>query len=137
MAERKGGTKKWYGVRFKIGEYDGIEIQCMLERGLGDLYFGIKAIDSKTQKEADKDGDENHKAFLKEMYEKIKDLCEEENNHAWAGRKYLEPRIDFESFSDENTLKLCKEEGREKAIEVYWAQMEEFIEGCREALDII
>jgi len=83
---------------------------------------------------------ENQNMLENEKYKALKKEVDEfgllVNYHPiWIGFKQLEPKINFESFSDETTLRLVNKDFREKYINDRWAEIKPFIEACQKALN--
>jgi hypothetical protein len=113
----------WYGIMFNICVYKGHKINLYIERGFENLYYGLTIIENEERLITDsKDFDE----IVKELNE----LFDWPRESRWLGGKYLEPRIDFEKFADENTLILLNVEKRAAYLRENWKKIEEFISRC-------
>lgn len=111
--------KPWYGLKWNIGEYKDSEVFLAIERGFGNMYYGI-TVATKVRNE---------------IAELIKDFCEVGESAPWSGWKYFSPAINFENFSDSNTLKLRNNQYRKEAIDKCWEQINEVIMKTQQALE--
>jgi len=111
----------WYGLTIKIGNYKDTVLYLMVERGFDDLYYGIKGGD---------------KEMMSEIANAISSLDMSNSSHHWAGVKYFDPKINFESFSNKTTLALCNPEKREQKVSEMWNEMKSFISDCKSILNI-
>jgi hypothetical protein len=110
----------WYGITVKILNYKDSDVYFMIERGFGNLYYGIKVEDEK---------------LLPEISNMLSEKLEiNKINKFWAGGRDLKPEINFENFSNDSTLLLCNEKSRMESIKNYWVELTRFIEECKKAI---
>jgi hypothetical protein len=115
----------WYGIMFEIASKENIKFCVFIERGKGDVYYGLTILDSKNKRDISND---NKFDKLSELLEEIMELPRDE---FWIGRNYLEPRINFEVFGNDETLKLVNKEIRAKFIHQNWQKIKDFVEKCK------
>ncbi|MDO9552827.1 PD-(D/E)XK nuclease family protein [Rhodonellum sp.] len=119
----------WYGIMFEIDRVEN-EIFCIyIERGLGDLYYGLVVIDENGIRKNCLD--EKFNVMAKD----IEEFSEHLKNSFWLGRKNIYPNINFEIFSGEETLRLSNFEYRKKFISDNWVEMKKFIDNCKILID--
>ncbi|MEZ4983660.1 MAG: hypothetical protein R2795_01260 [Saprospiraceae bacterium] len=115
----------WYGIMFQFAEKDDYSVCIFIERSLGDIYYGLVLIDNNGKREIS-----NDKRF-DELAEQVAEFAEWGREDLWIGGNFLEPRINFEVFGNEETLKLVNQEVRAKFIHQNWQRIKEFIEKCK------
>ena len=117
----------WYGIMFKIGVLKGADMCLNIMRGDGNLFCGITMMDkSERGINAESRFDEFRQILTKK---------ESSSSNEWfLVHKSLEPSINFQSFSDSNTLRLAKEQHRKEHIAKIWKEIQEFIRFCQEEL---
>jgi hypothetical protein len=118
----------WYGIMFEINKYKGDQACIFIERSDGKVYYGLTTVR------------ENSKRFNKEMKfsllaEKIQEISEWGWEDHWIGGKYCYPEINFNSFSNEATLRLINPDFRENYINKLWLSIKEFAEQCNNIID--
>jgi len=110
----------WYGITLNITEYNNSKVFFMIERGFGNIYYGIKL---------------ENENLLSEVEDLLKSKLEINHlNKYWAGGRELTLKINFESFSNESTLLLCDENSRQESINQSWLEISDFIINCTEIL---
>ncbi len=112
----------WYGIIFKICEYDNTDVLLMVERSFGNLNYGLRV-----------DGD--NKELLLKVNKLISHLYDKTVNEWLSGIKYFTTDINFETFSSNTTLNLCNIDKREEIISDCWEQVNSFINSCKKILD--
>jgi len=117
----------YYGIMFEIGKYAEHNICVFIERGFSELYCGITIENGGERSITDKEQ-------FTELAERIEKYCDWEREEFWLGGIYFTPSINFEKFSDENTLKLCNPDFRQKIIDGTWKKIKEFIINCKSEL---
>jgi len=118
----------WYGLMFEIAKSENHTFCIFIERGLDEVYFGLTILDKSGNREASDDN-----AF-DELTEKIQKFSDWKKENSWIGGNYLEPRINFEIFGNEATLKLINKDFRAKFINQNWVQIKGFIAKCKESM---
>ena len=110
----------WYGLRFDIAKYKNKSVVIAVERGFGNVIFGIPEKDEDRRKE------------LAPCFSGGK------TNQWWAYYAGFIPAINFESFGNmgdgRRTLDLCNPDEREKIVDAHWQQMSRFIDDVRAKL---
>ena len=114
VLKQRGGNP-YYGIFFKIGIFKTSEIYFKIERGYGDLFYGIIVQDEHIRKH---------------LNACISQLCDHQFNHIYVGWKHI-PDLNFENFVSPITLKMCNQTHRKELIENYWKEIETFIERCK------
>ncbi len=114
----------WYGVMCElkmVGEYG---VCLYVERGFGNLYYGITIT---------KEGKRNT-IFKKnnESYSKEVEQISENTNEWWLGYREFDTKINFTSFNDKNTLKLLNEEHRRLIVGKLLEELENYIQEFNE-----
>lgn len=115
----------WYGIMFQIAEKDDYRICILIERSLGDVYYGLTILDNNGKREISDD-----KRF-DEMAQQVAEFAEWDREDFWIGGDFLGPRINFEVFGNEETLKLVNQEVRAKFIHHNWQKIKAFVEKCK------
>jgi len=119
-----------YGLMIEGGKIENKPFNFMIEKSF--VKFGtIIGVTGKF---------ENQNMLENEKYKALKKEVDEfgllVNYHPiWIGFKQLEPKINFESFSDETTLRLTNKDFRENYINDRWKEIKPFIEACKKALN--
>ncbi|WP_159949999.1 PDDEXK-like family protein [Polaribacter septentrionalilitoris] len=102
----------WYGLKFELSEYKNEKVYLMIQRGFGQLIYGIKTVESNVE----------------ELSELINGYCEFNVMQNWCCRNHFIPSINFEDFSNKATLHLSNEKVRKERINEYWLQIKGLIE---------
>ena len=124
----KRNRDPWYGIMFKIGVLKGADMCLYIERGDGNLYYGITMMDKSDRRiNAESRFDEFRQFLTKKEFEWWL-------REWWLFCEYLEPAINFNSFSDSNTLRLANEQYRKEYIAKIWEKIQEFIRFCQDEL---
>jgi len=117
-------SSPWYGLAYEIGKVKDYQICIYIERGRGNLFYGLMI----------KDGDKKWQGKSQEnelfyQLEKATSNILDVNNYApdlWIRRKEFEIPINFELFSNDETLKLCEPDYRKKIVKNLIVNIEEF-----------
>jgi hypothetical protein len=125
VIHRARNRNPWYGIMFEIAQKDNFKFCILIERSFGDLYYGLTILDSDDKRDIS-----NNKQFDK-IAESLEETSELSRDKFWIGRSFLKPRINFEIFGNEETLKLANKEVRAKLIHQNWQQIKDFIEKCK------
>lgn len=115
----------WYGIMFEIAQKENFKFCILIERSLGDVYYGLTIIDNNNKREISDD-----KRFDK-LSKQVEEIAEWHKEKLWIGGNFLEPRINFEVFGSEETLKLVNKEFRAKFIHDNWENIKKFIAKCK------
>lgn len=118
----------WYGIMFKIGNLHNADMCLFIERGFGELYYGVTMLNKAGREISDDPKYDHFCGFLKDNADSY------EREDLWLGWKYLEPNINFELFSDKNTLLLINETHRKEFLKANWKEIQNFIQICRNGL---
>ena len=113
---------------FAIGRLKGADMCLYIERGDGELYYGITMMDDKSNREINLESrfDGFHLLTKKHsQYDRDKD---------WLVGKSLEPEINFQGFSNSNTLRLANEQFRKEYIAKNWEEIQELVRLCQDKL---
>jgi hypothetical protein len=127
VIHRVQNRNPWYGIAIELGKIKDHKIFLMIERSFGDMYFGIRM-----ENEFDN----------KSEFSRLKDIFTKYFNKEfgfddiWAGKEYLNPKVNFESFSNDDTLLLCNPEKRMKTISTHWEQIKTKIDECKKAFQM-
>jgi len=113
----------YYGIMFEIGEYKDNKICVFIERGWTELYYGLTIQQNGDRSITDKDE-------FSGLASRIEKYCDWGREGFWLGGMYFLPNINFENFSDENTLRLSNDDFRKKTIYDNWIKIKEFIYNC-------
>ncbi|MDE0561978.1 hypothetical protein OU792_18420, partial [Algoriphagus sp. NF] len=111
----------WYGIMFEIFSVEEDRFCLFIERGWSDLYYGITILNNK------KRDPKKHDEYA-EFASKLNEFTDWEKEDVWLGGNYLNPSINFTSFSNEETLNLIKEDYRRKYLKKNWSEIKIFIE---------
>jgi len=111
----------WYGIMFEIFSVEEDRFCLFIERGWNDLYYGVTILNNK--KRDPKKHDE-----YSEFASKLNEFTDWEKEHVWLGGNYLNPSINFTSFSNEETLNLIKKDYRNQYLKKNWSEIKKFIE---------
>lgn len=112
----------YYGIMFKIGRYLGAEACIFIERGNKgeNVYYGLTMVFGQTKEQS---GD----IKFKRLAESIAEYCEWHQETHWIGGNYCKPEINFNEFSNPNTLRLLNKEFRNNYVDHLWQQIQDFI----------
>jgi hypothetical protein len=126
---KKRNVNYFYGLAFKIAETpDNNDLCLFIERGNENMYYGLMVKNNKDQWITDgNDFYDNARALFKDD-----DNLEQRPN--WIANKYFEPKINFSSFNEKNTLLLKNKDFREKAIQKYIKAIKDFIKSSKNKL---
>ena len=116
----------WYGVAGEIAKIEDFSLCICFERGEGDLYYGIALV--KDGKRAN-----DFKPHYPALSKAVADLSNEDGEW-WLGYSHIEPKINFNTFHSEETLRLLNDDYRKKAIEDIWASVESYLEDVKEVM---
>ena len=112
MIHNKRNKTPWYGIMFRIGSLEGADMCLFIQRGDWNLYYGITMMDKSNRKiNAEPRFDEFHQFLTKEMR-----YFQDKRDAHWLFRKDLDPEINFQHFSNSNTLRLANEQCRKEYI---------------------
>ncbi len=131
---KRGINKLWFGLMFEIHKKDDLSFRVYFERNggvLGDygsVYFGLVAYDSTGRLK-------NSSPKLTGLANKLKEFSKEDKGEWWLASHFLEPRINFNEFYNEDTAMLLNKEFRHKAIEQYVQTVSEFANNCLQKLE--
>ncbi len=118
----------WYGIMFEIAQKENLKFCILIERSLSDVYYGLTILDNNHKREISDD-----KRF-DQIAELLKESTEWHREKFWIGGNFLAPRINFEIFGNEETIKLINKDVREKFIRQNWEKIKDFIEECRKLI---
>lgn len=118
----------WYGLMFVIQEKNNYKYCLHIERSESDLYYGLALLDSTNQRI------DCSKEEFNELADEINNFTEWHRNEGWIGGDYLEPKINFEIFGNDETLKLLNKDFRANYLRENWANMKEFIAKCKQVI---
>lgn len=126
---RKKNRDPYYGIMFKIGELKGADMCLFIERGDWNLYYGITMMDKSDRTINDELRFDEFRQLLNE-----KELGKWWLGEWWLFCEYIEPAINFQNFSDSNTLRLANEQYRKEYIAKIWREIQELIRLCQDEL---
>jgi len=117
----------WFGIMFSIGSFKGDNACIFIERGQEDVYYGLTMVR------------ENSKSFntepkFKVLTELVGEFSEWSGNEYWIAGNYCLPKINFNQFSGEDTLRLLNDNHRSIYLTNLWEQMKTYIEKAKKAL---
>ncbi|WP_316819463.1 PD-(D/E)XK nuclease family protein [Pedobacter gandavensis] len=110
----------WFGIMFSIGDFLGDNSCIFIERGDEDVYYGLTIIRNNSK-------NFNNDQKYQPLTALINSFSEWSNNDHWIGGNYCSPRINFNMFSGEDTLRLLNENYRTIYLSNLWTQMKLFI----------
>lgn len=118
----------WYGIMFKIGEFEGDDACLFIERGEENVYYGLTMVRA------------NSKRFNKEpkfrgLALKVEEFSEWGLEDHWIGGNYCYPHINFNSFSNDTTLRLLNDDFRPNYIHGLWPTIKAFIAKAKDAIN--
>ncbi|WP_462264564.1 PDDEXK-like family protein [Mucilaginibacter sp.] len=120
VIHRSRNRLAWYGIMFKLNEYKNCEICLFVERGWEDVYYGITVIRNGNR-------DVSKEPKFVDLAKIIEEVSEWGRENSWLGGNFCEPRINFEQFSNETTLKLLNTNERNNYITKLWTQIKEYV----------
>ncbi len=112
--------KPYYGLMAEIFKIDDDSVCIYVERGLGDLYYGITIVRDGLRKQ-------EFQNLYPEFSKAVSEISEISNNW-WMGYNHFEPRINFTSFSNDETISLISQNQRKERIEDIFLVMDDYIE---------
>lgn len=123
VIHKSRGKYPWYGLLFNILTFENVNYSIFIERGERNVYYGLLMLDENNNRIDNNNPIHNYltKALNKNV---------EFNNEIWLGVKYLEPKINFQLFNQQNTLKLVNIKNRLNYINSNWKEIEKFIGIC-------
>lgn len=124
VIHRSRNRNPFYGIMFEIFQKGTDKFCIYIERSFGDIYYGLTVLNEGNQRIK-----VDQKVFDK-IADSLKSFVEWEREDWWLGGNYFEPPINFENFSNEETLKLINKEFRETYILKNWQDIKVFIEKC-------
>ena len=113
---------------FEIGKIEGTEFYVYIQKADFGTILGIRVYGEFTSDKIVNNGN-----YIKSE-SVVVDYHLSEKNREWMGCKLLEPEINFESFSDETTLRLINKDFREKFIDNQWKEIKPLIEEFKKAI---
>ncbi|MES2426913.1 MAG: PD-(D/E)XK nuclease family protein [Bacteroidota bacterium] len=120
MIKKSRNRSPWYGLMFKINEYKKCDVCLFIERGWEDVYYGITLIRGD-------DREVNKEAIFDNLALKLVDLSEWGQEISWIAGNYCEPKINFESFANDTTLKLLNSKERSFYLTNLWGQVKNYV----------
>lgn len=124
---RKRGGNRCYGLLFEIAKADEGNFCIYIERGDEDIYYGLTL---------DCEGVIQYTEKLNHISTEIEEYSEWKHSEYWLGGNYLEPKVNFEQFANETTLKLLNPDYRTQFLHGSWGKIKEFIEICKNIIDV-
>lgn len=125
VIHRSRNRDPWYGIMFSLFKKGNDDFCLFIERGWGDLYYGITVVNNNGRSE------EKHAGYGG-FAEKLNEFSEWEQEELWLGGNWLSPKINFESFAEEATLRLINRDYREPYLRENWEKIKGFIEKVKE-----
>ncbi|MBC5772792.1 PD-(D/E)XK nuclease family protein [Pontibacter sp. KCTC 32443] len=124
VVKKKKKGNPWYGIMLKLGENGNDQICLFIQRGIGDLYYGITVLGNGEDRDAS--GTSKY-AALAQSISRLNDTQQEKR---WLGKKVFSDPINFKQFNNPNTLKLIKPEFRHGYVGKLWLEIKEYIAAC-------
>lgn len=127
---KKNSRNLLYGIVSEIARIDNIQVCLSIERGEGPSYFGLVLIENETYL------DESASIFSN-FADEVKGIFSfgpEGDGDSWICGNFFKPEIDFEIFSEKETLQLLNEEKRKIRIQECLKELEAFISKCEEKI---
>jgi len=125
VIHRSRNRDPWYGNMISLFKKGDDNFCLFIERGWGDVYYGITVVNNNDRNE------EKH-AEYDDFAEKLNEFSEWEQEYLWLGGNWLSPRINFEAFAEEATLRLINRDYRQRYMSENWEKIKEFIEKVKE-----
>ena len=116
----KRNRNYWYGIMFRLFNNGEDDFCLFIERGDVDVYYGVTVVNNKGR-------NENKHVEYSDFADKLNEFSEWGKNEFWLGGNWLYPRINFEAFSGEDTLRLINKEYRQQYLRSNWKGIKEFI----------
>ena len=116
----KRNRNYWYGIMFRLFNKGEDDLCLFIERGDVDVYYGVTVVNNKGR-------NENKHVEYSDFADKLNEFSEWGKNEFWLGGNWLHPRINFEAFSSEDTLRLINKEYRQQYLRSNWKGIKEFI----------
>lgn len=107
----------WFGIMISAGSYKNLQLFLFLERGVGELSYGIVVEPRESTLSVELDG----------LAEKLLSIGDSQKTQYWLSGKFPANRINLNSFNTENTLMLANPEFRAKYIQDLWIEMKEYL----------
>lgn len=130
VLHQRKNRNPWYGLLFTICRKGDVDFCIFIERGLGNLYFGLLMLNAQGERI------ENDDLNFNKISKAIEKDCEW-NNVSWLGAVSLEPKVNMELFNEEATLMLVNQEYRKIFIQDNWRDIEKFINICLKEINEI
>lgn len=129
VVHHRRNQNPWYGILFKIGTYLDADACIFIERGGGSeaVYYGLTMLTGTTKENS---GD----VRFKPLAEKVSQFSEWFQDTYWIGGNYCKPEINFNEFSQPDTLKLLNDNYRAQYINALWRQMKEFVTKVKQVI---
>jgi len=125
----KKNRNPWYGIMFKISTFKDIDVCLFIEKGWGDIYYGITML-----KENSRECTDNKDfSLLSEKIVAIDNSWVRET--LWLGGSFFEHTIDFTAFSEENTLKLVKPEYQKIVVSKCIVEIDLFVKNVLKIIE--
>lgn len=121
----KKNRNPWFGIMFEIFSIGEDRFCILIERGWGDLYYGITILNN------DKREHDNYELYS-EFYTKLNEFTDWKKGHVWLGGNMLKPNVNFDLFSQKETLDLINEHNRREYLKGNWIEIKEFIKKARQ-----
>lgn len=123
---RKQRRAVHYGIAFKISEKDDYLICISIERGYENMYYGL-TVKTKSEEWCNKSN-----AVFDDLLNKLKrhgldKTVKATDPDLWLRSNYFNANINFDFFSNENTLKLINSEFRNNTIDKCIKEIDSFI----------
>ncbi|MDT3403758.1 PD-(D/E)XK nuclease family protein [Mucilaginibacter terrae] len=110
----------WYGIMFRIGEFSGADAHLLIERSFSDVYYGLTMIVNGKR-------NLNEDPKFSELAKRVLEFSDWGVEEYWIAGHYCEPKINFESFSNDSTLKLLNDDFRAKYLNDLWLLIKQFV----------
>jgi hypothetical protein len=107
---------------FEIDKTEDGSFCIYIERSFEDVYYGL-TLNCRTEIEYNEN--------LNKIAENVEKNSEWSHNTHWLGGNHLEPKVNFEKFASEETLKLLNPDYRDKFLRNNWEKIKEFAEMCK------
>ena len=125
VIHRSRNRDPWYGIMISLFKKGDDNFCLFIERGWGDVYYGITVVN-------ENDRNEEKHAEYDDFAEKLNEFSEWEQEELWLGGNWLWPKINFETFAEEATLRLINKDYRQQYLRENWGKIKEFIGKVKE-----
>ncbi len=116
----------WYGIVIPLDEYrtDAVGVTLIIERGDRVIKYGVRLTSA---------DDVAREQMFADFSKRLADLhCSQQPG--WPARRYSSRQIDFQHYTNPDTITLADPQIRQEAVAAFWEEVMMFLEQVRERL---